>query len=93
MSVREVAYLYGCEKSLHGVEVHRPLSGLHSIALSALERQSFVLYFLCDLHSLISSCHIFHVFATIFGSILFHCSHLMSLSAIFCKVFQLFLTV
>ncbi|KAK9118504.1 hypothetical protein Scep_016597 [Stephania cephalantha] len=36
-SVREVAELYGCEKSLPAVEAHRPLSGLHSIALSALE--------------------------------------------------------
>ncbi|KAK9107305.1 hypothetical protein Syun_023316 [Stephania yunnanensis] len=38
-SVREVAELYGCEKSLPVVEAHRSLSGLHSIALSALERQ------------------------------------------------------
>ncbi|KAK9157768.1 hypothetical protein Scep_004342 [Stephania cephalantha] len=38
MSVREVAKLYGSEKSLPIVEAHRPLSGLHSIALSVLER-------------------------------------------------------
>ncbi|KAK9094563.1 hypothetical protein Scep_026032 [Stephania cephalantha] len=38
MSVREVAELYGSEKSLPVVEAHRPLSGLHSIALSDLER-------------------------------------------------------
>ncbi|KAK9140865.1 hypothetical protein Scep_010546 [Stephania cephalantha] len=37
---REVAELYGSEKSLPVVEAHRPLSGLHSIALSDLE--SFV---------------------------------------------------
>ncbi|KAK9111827.1 hypothetical protein Scep_019346 [Stephania cephalantha] len=37
-SVMEVVELYGCEKSLLVVEAHRPLSGLHSINLSALER-------------------------------------------------------
>ncbi|KAK9157556.1 hypothetical protein Scep_004130 [Stephania cephalantha] len=36
-SVREVTELYGSEKSLPVVKAHRPLSGLHSIALSALE--------------------------------------------------------
>ncbi|KAK9081155.1 hypothetical protein Syun_030518 [Stephania yunnanensis] len=38
MSIREVAELYESEKSLLVVEAHRPLSGLHSIALIALER-------------------------------------------------------
>ncbi|KAK9166408.1 hypothetical protein Scep_001599 [Stephania cephalantha] len=37
-SVREVAELYGSDKSLPVVEAHHHLSGLHSIALSALER-------------------------------------------------------
>ncbi|KAK9125527.1 hypothetical protein Scep_014373 [Stephania cephalantha] len=36
-SIREVAELYRSEKSFV-VEAHRPLSGLHSIALIALER-------------------------------------------------------
>ncbi|KAK9168560.1 hypothetical protein Syun_000700 [Stephania yunnanensis] len=31
-SVRDVAELYGCEKSLRGVEAHRASSGLHSIS-------------------------------------------------------------
>ncbi|KAK9166487.1 hypothetical protein Scep_001678 [Stephania cephalantha] len=38
LNVREVAELYGSEK-LFVVEVHRALSGLHSIALIALERR------------------------------------------------------
>ncbi|KAK9081334.1 hypothetical protein Syun_031113 [Stephania yunnanensis] len=37
MSIREVVELYESEKSLLVVEAHRPLSGLHSIALIALE--------------------------------------------------------
>ncbi|KAK9128795.1 hypothetical protein Syun_017592 [Stephania yunnanensis] len=39
MSIREVAKLYGSEKSLPVVKAHRPLSGLHFVALSALERR------------------------------------------------------
>ncbi|KAK9119434.1 hypothetical protein Scep_017527 [Stephania cephalantha] len=38
MSVREMAELYGSEKSFV-VEVHRALFGLHSTALIALERE------------------------------------------------------
>ncbi|KAK9132975.1 hypothetical protein Scep_012503 [Stephania cephalantha] len=55
-SIREVAELYGCEKSLPVVEMHRSLSGLHSIALSAFERQdSFDAIPLFDLLNIDSS--------------------------------------
>ncbi|KAK9112040.1 hypothetical protein Scep_019559 [Stephania cephalantha] len=46
-SVREVAKLYGCEKSLPVVEAHHPLSGLHFIAISALESSVLQVAF-CD---------------------------------------------
>ncbi|KAK9118308.1 hypothetical protein Scep_016401 [Stephania cephalantha] len=39
---------YTDEKSLPVVEAHRPLLGLHSIALSALERQVHFISLLCN---------------------------------------------